>query len=217
MEQRRHRHAHGVPQRRPSRRQQLVSQDGVQRLPVAREVARIEQDHVGKAADARLVRRQEPIDERRRRLLDQRGVLQHAEAAVEHHDDRDRLHVAGKGRDRLERAVVVDLEGLFLRSRTIRPAASVTVTYTATVEAPLLNGIFSCAMSVPAAAAAQTMTLPMTPPMPRAAVIGRPGRAALCRAARWWLSAGDHGHAVDQHVVHADRQLIRLARRSPGR
>ena len=63
-------------------------------------------------------------DERFGGRLDQADVGPHAAAAIEHHDDGDRLDVVREDRDRLRLAVVVDLEVV---AREIRhePAAGV--------------------------------------------------------------------------------------------
>ena len=91
---------------------------------VARELARIDLDAVGEAADARLVGGQQALDERLGGLAHQIEVLAHADAAIEHHHDVDRLDVVGERRDLLQLAVVVDLELVAIEIRH-EPAAGV--------------------------------------------------------------------------------------------
>ena len=77
---------------------------------VAGEVVRIDLDAVGEAADAGLVAGQELLDELLRRRSHKAKVADHAAAAIEHDDDRDRLDVVLEHREVLQLAVVVDLE-----------------------------------------------------------------------------------------------------------
>ena len=65
---------------------------------------------VGEAADAGLVGRQQPLDELLGARRDEVEALLHAAAAIEHHDHGDGLRFGRKEGQRLELAVVVDLE-----------------------------------------------------------------------------------------------------------
>ena len=115
--ERRHPDVHGVPQGRRSVRLQLRPEDPDELVLVARELARIHLNPSGEAADPRLVGRQQALDERLPRCFDEPEVRLHAPASIEHHDDRDRLNIVGEDRDRLELAVVVDLEVVSLEVR----------------------------------------------------------------------------------------------------
>ena len=64
----------------------------------------------GEAPDPHLVCLEQAGDELGSCLLYDVELRLHAAAAVEHHDERYRLRIVGKLRDRLQFAVVVDLE-----------------------------------------------------------------------------------------------------------
>src|SRR5262249_55521287 len=108
---------HRVPQRRRALRLQLVAEDVDQLVVAAGEVARVDLDAVGKAADARPVGRLHGVDELLRGLLDQIEVRAHAAAAIQQHDDGDRLDLVGEDGEVHALAVVFDLE---LVAREIR-------------------------------------------------------------------------------------------------
>src|SRR5262245_28531528 len=91
---------------------QIVAQNLLQHLSIRREVDRIDLDRLREAADPRLVLRSHRAHERLRRLLLELEVRLHAAAAIEQHDDGDRLNVVGKQRQLLPLPVVVDGEFL---------------------------------------------------------------------------------------------------------
>ena len=68
--------------------------------------------------------RQQFLDERGTRGLDQPVVGLHAPAAIQHDDDGDWLDLVGEDRDRLQLAVVVDLE-VVLREVRDQPAGRI--------------------------------------------------------------------------------------------
>jgi hypothetical protein len=97
-----------VPQRRRPVFLQFRPEDLDQLVAIRRELVGIDLDVLREAADASLVGRQHRLHERFGGPLLELEVGLHAAAAVEQHDQRDRLDVVGEQRERLPLAVVVD-------------------------------------------------------------------------------------------------------------
>ena len=94
--------------------------------PIAGELRRLDLDAFGEGADACLVARSEPVDERGRGLGHEAIVAAHAAAAVEQHHQADRLDVVGENGQRLRLAALADLEHL---ATQVRDKASVLVSH----------------------------------------------------------------------------------------
>jgi hypothetical protein len=91
---------------------ELIPQELQQRVAVVR-VARAQANLIREARDARAIVRQHADDERIRAVDHRVERRQHAAAAVEHDHRRDWLEIRGEARDRLDLAVVLDLEVVF--------------------------------------------------------------------------------------------------------
>ena len=114
----------GVPEGRRPFLLQVVPENLQHRLAIRRELRRVDLDVSREAADARLVRGIHRGDEGLRRPFLEIEVRPHAAAAVEQHDDGDRLDVVREQGEDLPLAVVFDRE---IVSRQIGHEASLRI------------------------------------------------------------------------------------------
>ena len=124
MQQRGDADVDSIPQRRRPFLLQLGAQNRVQLFAIGREIARVDLDAVREAADARLVSGEHHVDEMFGGLLHEREVGFHAAAAVEQHDDGDRLHVVREEREHLRLPVVENRKCLAREIRHEPPVRS---------------------------------------------------------------------------------------------